>query len=75
MSSPRKPSVLFVFYTHTAQSRRVADAMASVGFADGLGTGHTTPALYHPSRVRPASRGRATLRAGWRSCGAIRRPP
>jgi hypothetical protein len=30
MSSPRKPSVLFVFYTHTAQSRRVADAMASV---------------------------------------------
>ena len=30
MNSPRKPSVLFVFYTHTAQSRRVADAMASV---------------------------------------------
>ena len=30
MNSPRKPSVLFVFYTHTEQSRRVADAMASV---------------------------------------------
>src|SRR5689334_19332566 len=30
MNSPRKPSVLFVFYTHTKQSRRVADAMASV---------------------------------------------
>src|SRR5438874_13112943 len=30
MNSPPKPSVLFVFYTHTAQSRRVADAMASV---------------------------------------------
>jgi hypothetical protein len=30
MNSPRKPSVLFVFYTHTAQSRRVADAMAGV---------------------------------------------
>ena len=31
MNAPRKPSVLFVFYTHTEQSRRVADAMA--GFA------------------------------------------
>src|SRR4029077_14388301 len=30
MNSPRKPSVLFVFYTHTQQSRRVADAMAGV---------------------------------------------
>jgi len=30
MNSPRKPSVLFVFYTHTEQGRRVADAMASV---------------------------------------------
>jgi len=30
MNSPRKPSVLFVFYTHTEQSRRVADAMADV---------------------------------------------
>jgi hypothetical protein len=30
MSSPHKPSVLFVFYTHTAQSSQVADAMASV---------------------------------------------
>src|ERR1700761_6219856 len=30
MNSPRKPSVLFVFYTHTEQSRRVADAMAGV---------------------------------------------
>ena len=30
MKGPRKPSVLFVFYTHTAQSRRVADAMAGV---------------------------------------------
>src|SRR5689334_3247876 len=28
MNSPRNPSVLFVFYTHTEQSRRVADAMA-----------------------------------------------
>ena len=30
MNSPRKPSVLFVFYSHTQQSRRVADAMADV---------------------------------------------
>ncbi len=30
MSSPRRPSVLFVFYTHTQQSLRVADAMAGV---------------------------------------------
>jgi flavodoxin len=30
MNSPRTPSVLFVFYTHTEQSRRVADAMAGV---------------------------------------------
>src|SRR5882757_11107217 len=30
MNSPRKPSVLFVFYTHTEQSRRVADAMAGL---------------------------------------------
>src|ERR1039457_4977903 len=30
MNSPRKPSVLFVFYTHTHQSLRVADAMAGV---------------------------------------------
>src|SRR5437763_1129706 len=30
MNAPRKPSVLFVFYTHTEQSRRVADAMAGV---------------------------------------------
>jgi len=30
MNSPPKPSVLFVFYTHTEQSRRVADAMAGV---------------------------------------------
>ena len=30
MNSPRKLSVLFVFYTHTEQSRRVADAMAGV---------------------------------------------
>src|SRR5256885_15886087 len=30
MNSPRKPSVLFVCYTHTEQSRRVADAMAGV---------------------------------------------
>jgi flavodoxin len=30
MNAPRKPSVLFVFYTHTEQSRRVADAMADV---------------------------------------------
>src|ERR1019366_6151061 len=30
MNSPRKPSVLFVFYTHTRQSLRVADAMADV---------------------------------------------
>src|SRR4029078_3540372 len=30
MKSPRKHAVLFVFYTHTEQSRRVADAMASV---------------------------------------------
>jgi hypothetical protein len=30
MNSPRKPSVLFVFYSHTQQSLRVADAMAGV---------------------------------------------
>jgi hypothetical protein len=30
MNSPRKPSVLFVFYSHTQQSIRVADAMAGV---------------------------------------------
>src|ERR1035437_11099787 len=30
MNSPLKPSVLFVFYTHTRQSLRVADAMADV---------------------------------------------
>jgi hypothetical protein len=30
MNSPRKPSVLFVFYTHTQQSLRVAEAMAGV---------------------------------------------
>jgi len=30
MNSPRKPSVLFVFYTHTQQSLRVAEAMAAV---------------------------------------------
>jgi hypothetical protein len=30
MNSPRKPAVLFVFYTHTQQSLRVADAMADV---------------------------------------------
>src|SRR3954471_11029094 len=30
MNLPRKPSVLFVFYSHTQQSRRVADAMAGV---------------------------------------------
>src|SRR5437899_5178200 len=30
MNSPRKPSVLFGYYTHTQQSRRVADAMAGV---------------------------------------------
>jgi hypothetical protein len=30
MSSQRKPSVLFVFYTHTQQSLRVAEAMADV---------------------------------------------
>jgi len=38
MNSPRKPSVLFVFYTHTEQSRRVADAMAGVAMVDtGVG--------------------------------------
>ena len=30
MNPPGKPSVLFVFYTHTQQSRRVAEAMAGV---------------------------------------------
>ncbi len=30
MNSPPKPSVLFVFYSHTQQSLRVAEAMASV---------------------------------------------
>jgi hypothetical protein len=30
MNSARKPSALFVFYTHTQQSRRVADTMAGV---------------------------------------------
>jgi len=30
MNAPRKPSVLFVFYTHTQQTLRVADAMAEV---------------------------------------------
>ena len=30
MNSPRKPSVLFVFYSHTQQSLRVAEAMAGV---------------------------------------------
>ena len=30
MNSPRKPSVLFVFYSHTQQSFRVAEAMAGV---------------------------------------------
>ena len=30
MNSPRKPSVLFVFYTHTQQSLRVAEAMVGV---------------------------------------------
>jgi hypothetical protein len=30
MNSPRKPSVLFVYYTHTQQSLRVAEAMADV---------------------------------------------
>ena len=30
MSSPAKPSILVVFYTHTQQSLRVADAMAGV---------------------------------------------
>ena len=30
MNSPPKPSVLFVFYTHTQQSLRVAEAMADV---------------------------------------------
>jgi hypothetical protein len=30
MNPPRKPSVLFVFYTHTQQSLRVAEAMADV---------------------------------------------
>jgi hypothetical protein len=30
MNSPRKPSVLFVFYSHTRQSVRVAEAMADV---------------------------------------------
>jgi hypothetical protein len=30
MNSPGKPSVLFVYYTHTQQSLRVADAMADV---------------------------------------------
>jgi hypothetical protein len=30
MNSPRKPSVLFGFYTYTQQSLRVADAMADL---------------------------------------------
>ncbi len=30
MNSPRKPSVLFVYYTHTQQSLRVAEVMAGV---------------------------------------------
>jgi len=30
MNSPRKPSVLFVYYSHTQQSLRVAEAMAGV---------------------------------------------
>ena len=30
MNSPGKPSVLFVYYTHTQQSLRVAEAMAGV---------------------------------------------
>jgi menaquinone-dependent protoporphyrinogen IX oxidase len=30
MNSPSRPSVLFVYYTHTQQSLRVAEAMASV---------------------------------------------
>jgi hypothetical protein len=30
MNAPTKPSVLFVYYTHTQQSLRVADAMADV---------------------------------------------
>ena len=30
MSSPSRPSVLFVFYSHTQQSLRVAEAMAGV---------------------------------------------
>jgi len=30
MNPPRKPSVLFVFYTHTQQSLRVAEALAGV---------------------------------------------
>ena len=37
MNSPRKPSVLFVFYTHTQQSLRVADAMAGV-LREGVAT-------------------------------------
>ena len=30
MNLPAKPSVLFVYYTHTQQSLRVCDAMAEV---------------------------------------------
>jgi flavodoxin len=30
MNAPTKPSVLFVYYTHTQQSLRVAEAMADV---------------------------------------------
>jgi hypothetical protein len=37
MNSPRKPSVLFVFYTHTQQSLRVAEAMAGVLRERGCG--------------------------------------
>ncbi len=43
MNSPRKPSVLFVFYTHTEQSRRVADAMAGVLRERGPVPRSTTP--------------------------------
>jgi hypothetical protein len=37
MNSPRKPSVLFVFYTHTQQSLRVAEAMAGALRERGCG--------------------------------------
>jgi hypothetical protein len=46
MNPPRRPSVLFVFYTHTEQSRRVADAMADVLRER---SGHTTPDEVSPT--------------------------